>query len=315
MENCKYAIGMQKIIEGAIKNGKKEFVIYPFGCRGKLAKEILNIQFGIKEKMILDNYVEVKDLQIVKMVDVNMDELQGYTILLCSDNEAVYCEIRQQLYRCVPKEQVIDMFPIAAKFDSIDKEYYRPILFKEPRLAMLESLSREIYRNNVQGAVAEAGVYKGEFAKYINLMFPNKKLYLFDTFKGFDQRDISYDVEKRYIAGTAKTIWKDTTIEYVLSNMIYPKNCIVKKGYFPQSGKNLDEKFCFVSIDMDLYKPIYEGLKFFYAKLVSGGYLYIHDGRNAAYPGAKEAVVEFCSANNIGYVILPDDAGTVVITK
>src|ERR1041385_1300392 len=54
------------------------------------------------------------------------------------------------------------------------------------RYAALELCSNEIKANNLQGDVAEVGVYKGEFAKRLNQLFPAKKLYLFDTFEGFD---------------------------------------------------------------------------------------------------------------------------------
>lgn len=37
--------------------------------------------------------------------------------------------------------------------------------------------------------------FRGEFAKYIHRAFPHSKLYLFDTFEGFDQRDVEYEKE------------------------------------------------------------------------------------------------------------------------
>lgn len=36
--------------------------------------------------------------------------------------------------------------------------------------------------------VAEGGVFQGMFAAEINRYFPKNKLYLFDTFEGFDKR-------------------------------------------------------------------------------------------------------------------------------
>lgn len=38
-------------------------------------------------------------------------------------------------------------------------------------------------------SIAEGGVFQGDFAKEINRCFPNNKLFLFDTFEGFDERD------------------------------------------------------------------------------------------------------------------------------
>jgi O-methyltransferase len=70
-----------------------------------------------------------------------------------------------------------------------------------------------------------------------------------------------------------------------------------------------------VSIDTDLYDPIYNGLQYFYPRLVKGGYIFIHDYNNDAYLGAKKAVQQFCAENNISFVPLPDSCGSAIITK
>jgi hypothetical protein len=67
------------------------------------------------------------------------------------------------------------------------------------RHAALELYSLEIKRLKVPGAVAELGVYRGEFAKLINTLFPTKKLYLFDTFTGFHQKDIDHELSNNLI--------------------------------------------------------------------------------------------------------------------
>ena len=56
--------------------------------------------------------------------------------------------------------------------------------------------------------------------------------------------------------------------------MAHPDNCIVKQGFFPETATDVEDTFCFVSIDTDLYEPIYQGLKFFYPKLEKGGYIF-----------------------------------------
>jgi O-methyltransferase len=181
------------------------------------------------------------------------------------------------------------------------------------RYTTLELCCNEIKSNNVNGNVAELGVYKGEFAKRLNQLFPEKKLYLFDTFEGFDQKDVSTEKQKNFSSGEQD--FSDTSVELVLSKMRYRDNCIVKKGFFPDSAAGVDDKFCFVSIDADLYEPILSGLQFFYPKLESKGYIFIHDFNNDLYKGAKKAVLEFCSNNNIGYMPIPDSGGSAIITK
>lgn len=61
------------------------------------------------------------------------------------------------------------------------------------RRECLEKISVLVKEKQVAGAVAELGVYRGDFAKVINEVFPDRKLYLFDTFKGFPEQDISYE--------------------------------------------------------------------------------------------------------------------------
>jgi hypothetical protein len=62
--------------------------------------------------------------------------------------------------------------------------------FDYVRYSSLELVAREIYENKISGNVAELGVYQGGFAQYINQIFPDRKLYLFDTFEGFNESDV-----------------------------------------------------------------------------------------------------------------------------
>src|SRR5687768_9779685 len=138
------------------------------------------------------------------------------------------------------------------------------------RISGLELVAEEIYRQQLSGSVAELGVYQGDFAKDINQVFPDKDFYLFDTFTGFDEKDISREIKQGYSAGDQD--FSNTSISIVLNKMLYPKKCIIKKGYFPDTAAGLEEKFCFVSIDTDLYEPVLAGLQYFYPRLTAGGY-------------------------------------------
>ena len=109
--------------------------------------------------------------------------------------------------------------------------------------------------------------------------------------------------------------FSDTSVDAVLKKMPYPEQCIVKKGFFPKTAEGVEDSFCFVSIDADLYDPILKGLEFFYPRLEKGGFIFIHDFNNNGYLGAREAVLQFCKANNIGFVPIPDSGGTAIITK
>lgn len=181
------------------------------------------------------------------------------------------------------------------------------------RLATLELISNEINKKNLTGNVAEVGVYKGKFAKYINQYFPSKKLYLFDTFEGFDEKDIKK--EKELGLSEAAQDFSNTSIDMVLKNMPFPKQCIIKQGFFPETAKDLDDSFVFVSLDTDLYEPIYQGLVYFYPRLIKGGYIFVHDVNNDSYKGASKAVDQFCAELDISFLPIPDSCGSVVFIK
>lgn len=181
------------------------------------------------------------------------------------------------------------------------------------RVSSLELVSEEIKHNKIDGAIAELGVYQGGFAKYLNQLFPGKKLYLFDTFEGFDEKDLERETMNNY----TKVIddFSNTSTSIVMCKMKYKENIIIKKGFFPKSAEGVEESFCLVSIDCDLYDPIYEGLKFFYPRMQSGGYIFVHDYNNDLYKGSKQAVRNFCQENKINFFPLTDTCGSAIIMK
>ena len=181
------------------------------------------------------------------------------------------------------------------------------------RLATLELVANEINSKNIAGAVAELGVYKGKFARYINQCFPERKLYLFDTFEGFDKTDVTTEQQHNFSSGEQD--FSNTSIAEVLKRMPFPNQCIIKQGYFPDSAKGLTQAFVFVSLDTDLYEPIYNGLNYFYPQLMKGGYIFVHDYNNDGYKGARQAVEKFCAENGISKVPLPDSCGTAILCK
>lgn len=284
----------------------KKFIIYPYGKWGKCAEQIL-IDNGIDDFLILDKNVLKTEGKTVAIDDTKF--IKDYYVLLCSDNKGIYTELRDQIKSIVSVKKIIDVCYYGTSFEILK---YRN---SDPRLATLESCSKEIYERNVEGAVAEAGVYRGDFAKYINELFPDRDLYLFDTYEGFDQRDGEYDRANNFSGGSQD--WSETNIELVLDQMVHKDKCIIKKGYFPSTAEDIsiEQKFCFVSLDMDLYQPIYEGLKFFYPRLASGGYIFIHDCRNIGYMGSRQALLDFCNEQKVGYILLTDEWGSAVITK
>lgn len=214
------------------------------------------------------------------------------------------------LKKCVMKRNYI----IQPLMFGLDKKQQQFVLECDyVRASSLELIAQEIYDKNIVGNVAELGVYRGDFAKYINKAFPDRKLYLFDTFEGFDKRDVKIEVEQNY--STGEQDFSETSTDLVLSKMENRNSCIIKKGFFPETAENINDTFAFVSIDVDLYEPMYKGLNFFYDKLNKGGYIMLHDYNNKYYKGVKEALRKFSEEKNVPYFPLCDGAGSAIIMK
>lgn len=152
--------------------------------------------------------------------------------------------------------------------------------------------------NNLKGNVAEAGVFQGEYAKFINEYFPDRTLYLFDTFEGFDERDRNDIIDTKTNGESLYDVFdylKMTSIDIVLSKTKFPGKCEIKQGYFPTTTYDLEDSFLFVSLDRDLYKPTFEGLKFFYPRMVEGGIIVMDD--YFQLKGVRQAVEDYFNEN------------------
>jgi len=163
----------------------------------------------------------------------------------------------------------------------------------KPRRIFLQKLSRILNGYEENAAVAEGGVYEGDFAKWINTCFPNRTLHLFDTFEGFDARDIPIELANNFSDAAAGHLAR-TSVELVMSKMPHPELCQIHKGYFPDTAEGITGKFCFVNLDFDLYNPTYSGLCFFRDKMTDNGVILIHDYFSVgSYEGVRAAVDRF----------------------
>ena len=175
--------------------------------------------------------------------------------------------------------------------------------------------------------VAEAGVFKGDFAWIINARFHECEMFLYDTFEGFDKNDLTDEINNSFteeeklkrISGFFGNAAESSElrIDAVKSKLKYKDKCHIRKGYFPNSADNEKEKrWIFVSLDMDLYQPMKAGLLYFWPKMVEGGVMFIHDYNNIDFGGVKEAVSEVEKEFGRIYKIpISDQGGTMILCK
>lgn len=283
---------------------KKKICILGAGQFGRKAAHLLNtnyfmlLAYGDNNPALHGQIVENTPVfSVEKAVSLQPDYL-----LLGVAGEERALQLREQALQAGFGGEFMQLWEYLQKFDI--------------RSGVLFQIAERIRRQEIPGAAAELGVYRGDFSWKINLLFPDRILYLFDTFEGFDERDLSKE-EKMGFAGAAKKEFADTSEKIVLEKLPHPERAVIKKGYFPQSAKDLQSvQYAFVSLDADLYAPIYEGISYFYPRMSQGGVIFLHDYGNQRFPGASRAVEDYEKQNGrLPLVPLCDMHGSAVIVR
>ncbi len=168
------------------------------------------------------------------------------------------------------------------------------------RFAAFGLAIQRILRENIAGDLAEAGVWRGDSARFIHMFAPDRVLYLFDTFEGFENRGPHFG---------------DTSVEVVLKTIGDSRNITIRKGLFPGTSIGLEHhQFAFVHLDMNDYEAMLEGWKFFYPRLSKGGYIFVHN-YNFEVDHVLRASNEFLTDKCERIIELPDTGGSAMIRK
>lgn len=173
---------------------------------------------------------------------------------------------------------------------------------------------KQVLEEGIAGDFAEVGVWRGNTAAVLAhyAALEGRALYLFDTFEGFDRRDLDgIDRDK-------KMAFANTSVDLV-RQVVGPASasCRFVKGYFPSTvtAEHETRTYAVVSLDCDLYEPMKAGLAFFYPRMPKGGLLLLHDYSSHFWAGAKQAIDEFCAAEDERVILMPDKSGSAVVRK
>lgn len=300
-----------------------KIAIYGIGVYGQWFRHYCEISDNYEIVVAFDSKVIGKTkwegIELVPVKEVNSYRFDK--IVITPNSDTMIEEMEQELKELmVASEKIV----VLKKTDEILDgmmfvSRYRPC---DVRVSWLRDFARLVRENEKCGAVAECGVNRGDFSMYINEYFFDKKLYLFDTFDGFAEQDLKFERkmgDDRFLNGpfNSNTKFRMTNEEWVLKRMPFKENCEIRKGYFPDTAEGLErEKFCFVNLDMDLYRPQIEGLRFFYDKMVKGGVILLHDYFKKTLPGVKQAVNDFVKErNNAITIVAVGDGCSIAIIK
>lgn len=277
-----------------------DFIIVANLYSFEILKQCGQLGLDIKKIFFLYNNIETKD------INNNYDLAAEYLGKEYSD----IVKGRYNLVRNISKDEVVTRTDADVKNTPMYKDDY-------VRVKTLELVADEIKERNIEGAVAELGVFKGEFARCINMEFPDRKLYLFDTFEGFAEKEADTEKTNGSCGEAFVSAFKNVNLDAVINKMPYPDKIDIRQGFFPDTAKEINEKFAFVSLDVDFEDSTVKGLEYFYPRLLKGGYIFIHDYNYGYFDCIKKAVKRYENENNISLCKVPicDAVGTLIITK
>jgi len=134
---------------------------------------------------------------------------------------------------------------------------------------------------NIEGDVVELGCHKGAVAAIIQKTLEennsNKKLFLYDSFKGLPEKN-EKDGNTRFQEGWCKTD-ESKVYDFFKKNEI--KKPKIFSGWFKDTlPKKLPKKISFAHLDGDFYSSIKESLENIYPKLSKGAVVVIDDYYN-----------------------------------
>ena len=190
-----------------------------------------------------------------------------------------------------------------------NRQRKRVLLTADPiRYGTVDLALSQIEKEQIPGSFAEGGVFQGAMSKFIHARAPERILFLFDTFQGFDSRDSNTHLDDRF---------RNTSEEFVRHTIGDTQNIVFRKGFFPETARGLeDEVFAFVMIDFDKYEPTKAALEFFYPRTNRGGFIFIHDYSNPESDWACSKVLDkFLSDKPEKPILIPDAWGSALFRK
>ena len=139
---------------------------------------------------------------------------------------------------------------------------------------------------NVGGALADLGAFRGGVGMLMKLTFPTKDLLSIDTFEGIPVKD-EIDVHTVGEFG-------ETSYEEVKSAFKGISGVQIIKGTFPQCLKDnkIPDRYSFIFLDFDQYQATKDALIYFLDRVSPGGLLMLDDFGWEACPGVERAVEE-----------------------
>lgn len=181
-------------------------------------------------------------------------------------------------------------------------------LFHELMLTQMQDFSRAVHTfhyalqaHKVEGDIIEFGTFQGHTARILSCMFPDKKIYVYDSFEGSPPSD------EFKIAGLCKTTIESFKETFENEHIPLP---IIHQGWFSDlTEDDIPEKICFAHLDANLYISTIDPLRLIYNRVSKNGIILIDDCPWFETPGVHKACQDFFADKLEQPLILEDLPG------
>ena len=188
---------------------------------------------------------------------------------------------------------------------------------RRQRHSIIPQILRRV--KNVPGVAAEVGCFRGLSAylacAVLSQLGRTMPFHVFDSFEGLSvpvEADFSSHL-KPAAAGAPNPF--TCSEEQVRSNLARFSFVDYHAGWVPDRFNDVAaERFCFVHIDVDLYEPTRDSIRFFWDRLSVGGAIVLDDHGTLFFPGARRAVDEYFAERN-DFFLFEMPAGSAVVVK
>jgi O-methyltransferase len=158
----------------------------------------------------------------------------------------------------------------------------------------------------MSGCVAECGCFKGlsafvfcSYQREVDPNFDGKGFHIFDSFEGLSEptrEDLIRDPSVGLVGASSlgQGSYAGTLDEVKRTLADFPA-VTYHRGWLPESLITQPERtYRFVHIDVDLYAPTLGAIQYFYPRMTPNGIIVCDDYGHLYWPGAKQAIDEYC---------------------
>jgi hypothetical protein len=171
------------------------------------------------------------------------------------------------------------------------------------------------HASHLAGDFVECGVNTGMYSlaicEYLNLNSLDKTFWLFDTFRGIPEDQIS--VEERDAGRMDENAAYFDCFDIARSNFAPYERAVLVKGVVPDTLRTVDiDSIAYLSIDMNIAYPERAAMEHFWPKLTPGAAVIFDDYGWERFKKQKEALDEFAVAQDIEILALPTGQGLLL---